>query len=446
MQLPIRLPQSLNLRKIAYNTLLDLATDEGINASGKDEIYGCIFGRDSAITILKILRANKSKKDHKLLEICRRGLLTLVSLQGKEFNIESGEAPGKFVHEFRKDKYEHLVNGPEKWYLYPDNTMKNYDSIDSTPLALIALYRYWEESKDGEFLITVLPAVEAGLNWIISYGDLDKDYLLEYELHKDRKHGGLVVQSWTDSNESMRDKNGKFAKYPIAPVEAQGYAWLALKLWGRFYLQTSPSFGQKLLSQAAKMKKAFNKKFIIKDNGLTFCAQALDGDKKQIKTITGNPLLLLWATDTQDTVYESIIETQYIEELVKRTFQPDLFDKKAGIRTMSTNSETYNPTQNSYHNGSFWPVLNGMAYEGLMNWNFFKQANALKNATLQPLKFFKSPIELYTISPDGNYLEFNNGSGQTGCRYQAWSAAVILDMLTLPSFQSQFQRLLLIKR
>ena len=445
VQLPMNIPLPLNLRKIAHQTLLDLATDEGINASGKDEIYGCIFGRDSAITILKILRANKNKKDQKLLEICKRALLTLVSLQGKEFNLESGEAPGKFVHEFRRDKYEHLVNGPEKWFLYPDNTMKNYDSIDSTPLALIALYRYWEESKDGEFLISVLPAVEAGLNWIISYGDLDKDYLLEYELQPTRKHGGLVVQSWTDSNEAMRDKNGKFAKYPIAPVEAQGYAWLALKLWGRFYLQTSPTFGQKLLSQATKMKKAFNKHFIIRDNGLTFCAQALDGDKKQIKVITGNPLLLLWATDSEDSIVESIIETQYIEQLVKRAFQSDLFDRKAGIRTMSKNSPTFNPNQNSYHNGSFWPVLNGMAYEGLLNWNFFKHARALKTATLEPLKFFKSPIELYTLGNDGTYLEFDNGSGQTGCRYQAWSAAVMLDMLTQKSFLSNLSQLFLQK-
>lgn len=437
MTLPIPLLQHQQLRKLAYKTLLELETEEGINASGKEEIYGCIFGRDSAITILKILRANKNRHDQKLLDICKKALLTLTSLQGKEFNIESGEAPGKFIHEFRRERYEHLVNGPENWYLYPDNTMKNYDSIDSTPLALIAMYRYWEQSKDGEFLISVLPAVESGLNWIISYGDLDKDYLLEYELHKDRKHGGLVVQSWTDSNESMRDKNGKLAKYPIAPVEAQGYAWLALKLWGRFYLETSPKFGQKLLSQARGLKKAFNKKFLLKDHGLTFTAQALDGDKKQIKTITGNPLLLLWATDNEDSVIESVIETQHIEELVKRSFRSDLFDTKGGIRTMSTLSETYNPNQDSYHNGSFWPVLNGMAYEGLLNWNFNKQARILKEASLKPLHFFQSPIELYVLGNNGEYLEYKNSSGQSACRFQAWSAAAMLDMLTPKPIRKQ---------
>ncbi len=437
MQLPNNLPHQ-NLRKLAYNSLLELATEEGINASGKEDIFGCIFGRDSAITILKILRTNKNQSDHKLLEICKRGLQTLVNLQGTEFNIESGEAPGKFIHEFRREKFEHLVNGPEKWYLYPDNTMKNYDSIDSTPLTLIALYRYWEESKDGEFLISVLPTVEAGLNWIISYGDMDKDYLLEYELHKDRIHGGLLVQSWTDSHQSMRQKNGKMPKYPIAPVEAQGYAWLALRLWGRFYQQTAPSFGQKLLSQAVKMKKAFNKKFLIKEDDLIYPVQALDGYKRKIKTITGNPLLLLWATDTQNTVIESILETQYIEHLVARAFKSDMFDPKAGIRTMSTRSETYNPNQDSYHNGSFWPVLNGMAYEGLLQWNFNKQAKQLRNASLLPLRHFNYPIELYVVDQEGNYQEYKNETGQTACKVQAWSAASMLDMLTPKPIYQQF--------
>src|SRR5437764_1369332 len=82
--------------------LLQLATDDGINASGKDEIYGCIFGRDSAITILKILRVIASPrsiispiKRAALLAICRRSLLHLASLQGRKVTIESGEEPGK---------------------------------------------------------------------------------------------------------------------------------------------------------------------------------------------------------------------------------------------------------------------------------------------------------------------------------------------------------------
>ena len=78
-----------------YDSILQMATDEGINASGKEEIYGCIFGRDSFITILKLLKtaSNKHVRNvidiNPLIQISRRSLNTLISLQGRETNPES---------------------------------------------------------------------------------------------------------------------------------------------------------------------------------------------------------------------------------------------------------------------------------------------------------------------------------------------------------------------
>lgn len=420
-----------DLYQLATKSLLDLATEEGINASSKEEVYGCIFGRDSAITVLKILRANKRHPQPALLEISRRTLLTLATLQGKEFNLESGEEPGKLAHEFRKDKYEHLLKGERPWFIYPNGLLKNYDSIDATPLGLIAFYKYWQITNDQKFLITILPHVEAAINWIITYGDIDKDHLLEYDFPTHRKSGGLNVQSWTDSHESLRQKNGLLPKYPIAPIEAQAFAWLALKLWGDFYQTQSPKFSQKILSTTQELKLAFNKKLIFKSEGYFFGAQALDGDKEQIKTVTANPLLCLWAAYTKAYTKggknESIVEDEYIPDFVKRAFLKDLFVKDAGIRTMSSKSPTFNPCKDSYHNGSFWPFLNGMVVEGLENFGFYKEANKLKQASLLPFRHFHSPIELYN-KDDSGYTEYCSPSGQKGCHLQAWSAAALLDM------------------
>lgn len=419
------------LRDQIYQCLIDLSHEEGINASAKNEIFGCIFGRDSALTILKILKANSKLRNENLLVICKRALLTLVNLQGKQFNIESGEEPGKFIHEFRRDNYQHLIQKAKPWFLYPDNLIRNYDSLDSTPLILIAIYKYWEQTEDEQFLQAVLPAVEAGLNWAISFGDQDKDVLVEYSLHAKRKSGGLHVQSWTDSYESLLNKRGKFPKYPIAPIEVQGYIWLTLKLWGDFYgFKGHRDFSVKLSSQADKLKEVFNQKFIIKSDGLYFGAQALDGDKRRIKTITSNPLLLLWSSYQYKGKMESIIDEKYILDFVRRGFKADLFDKDAGLRTMSSKSATFNPNQDSYHNGSFWPILNGLIYEGLINWNFLDKAILLREASLKPISYFQTPIELYIKDQNGNYLEYKSPSGQISCKTQAWSAAALLDFLT----------------
>ena len=110
---------------------------------------------------------------------------------------------------------------------------------------------------------------------------------------------------------------------------------------------------------------------------------------------------------------------------------PDLFDQDAGIRTMSTLSETFNPTADSYHNGSFWPILNGMIYEGLVNFGYADPANRLKIASLSGLSHFQTPIELYIKDAQGNFIEYKNNRGQTSCKEQAWSAAAGLDFLTL---------------
>lgn len=416
-----------NLHQLAYNSLLELATEEGINASGREEAFGCLFGRDSALTILKILRAHSKKPLPSLLEVCKKSLLALVTLQGKEFNLESGEQPGKIIHEFRKTNYHHLTSGNKPWFVYPDGVLKNYDSIDATPLTLIAIYKYWEITQDSELLMTVLPAVEAGLNWIITFGDEDKDFLIEYNLPKARKHGGLSVQSWTDSHESIRRADGLFPQYPIAPVEVQAFCWLALKLWANFYNIHSPIFAQKITSFADQMQQKFAQTFIIKDQGLFFAAQALDGHKQQITTITANPLLLLWASYQKNDQNCCLIDTVLIEDFVKRAFKEDLFLEDAGIRTMSSLSPTFNPNQDCYHNGSFWPILNGMIVEGLEKFGFQKEAQKLTQASLQPLIHFGCPIELYIKGPEG-FLEYLSPFGQTGCRHQAWSAAALLDM------------------
>lgn len=431
------------LRKQIYNSILELATEEGINASGKDGVYGCIFGRDSAVTILKILKVcasdnqMTSEEKAKLLSICRRSLQTLISLQGKETNIESGEEPGKFIHEYRPDNYERLLALDTKpWYVYPDGVLKNYDSIDSTPLCLIAIYRYWAITGDDEFLFSALNAVEAGLNWIVSYGDKDKDFLLEYELPEQRCHGGLVVQSWTDSSESMLNAKGEFPPYPIAPVEVQGYAWLALVRWANFYenkgiqFARTKTFGRKLRLQAKQLKKQFNKFFIFKDGERYYAAQALDGNKNQIKTITGNPLLLFWAAFKRKGRVETIVNQCFVSDIATRAMEQDMFDPDAGIRTMSTKSSTYMSGQDSYHNGSFWPKLNGMSHEGLQNIGFHKEAEMLRAATLKPIEYFGTPIELYIRTENGEYLLYRNADGQESCRMQAWTAAAALDLLT----------------
>ena len=65
-------------------------------------------------------------------------------------------------------------------------------------------------------------AARAAIGWIDDYGDRDGDGFVEYER---RAEHGLANQSWKDSGDSQRFRDGRFAETPIAPVEVQGYVY-----------------------------------------------------------------------------------------------------------------------------------------------------------------------------------------------------------------------------
>src|SRR5581483_9337765 len=112
------------------------------------------------------------------LGIVRKILHSLSELQGAELNIESGEEPGKIIHEYRPEGHERLTDpnyprgaGDRAWYVYPDNVMRNYDSVDSTPLYLMLMHTYYKATKDEAFIEEHMPQIRAALEWLLTYGD-----------------------------------------------------------------------------------------------------------------------------------------------------------------------------------------------------------------------------------------------------------------------------------
>lgn len=418
--------------KMGLNTVKKLETDQGILASGKDELYGAIFGRDSLITSLELLDVYKETKNPDLLRIVKKVLLTLTDLQGREVNIESGEEPGKCIHEYRPSNHEHLTkDSPTPWYLYPDQVMRNYDSVDATPLLLITIYRYFQASADQEFLERIKENIASALDWIFKYADSNGDGFVDYGLNPKRRFGGLQNQNWMDSIEATFHEDNSVVVYPIAPVEAQAYTYLALKLWGNYFQTKNGKAASKLYSRARLLKQSFNQKFVIQDDSGTYLASAIDHEGKPLKSVRSSMGHCLWAalTEAEDGEQGCIIESKYIKAVTNRLFKEDLYEKNVGIRTLSNNSIAF--SANSYHNGSIWPHDNSMIADGLENFGFNEAAAELRGAIMRAVAHFKTPIELFVY--DENYLPYVSKTGQTACQTQAWSAAAILRALNAPA-------------
>lgn len=412
---------------LALATIRELETEEGILASSREEVYGCIFGRDSLITSLKLLRVYKKTKDKAFLEVVRKSLLTLAALQGSKINIESGEEPGKCIHEYRPSGHERLTKDQQpNWYLYEDAKMRNYDTVDATPLMLIAFYRYWQYSQDDEFLDIVRKNVDLALQWCLQYGDSNKDGFIDYEFHRDRKSGGLLNQNWMDSVESVFHETEGLLVYPMAPVEVQAYTYMAYRLWAKYFADKDIGKSEMLERKARILKKKFNEKYISQDpDGQFFLAAKLDGDGNQFRSVRSNMGHVLWASlnPDDDGELDSVLDQKHVPAVVNRLMQGDMFEPDAGIRTLSAFSRNYKP--NSYHNGSIWPHDNAMIAEGFEIHGYKMEATKVRHAILNAITFFETPIELFVYN--GNFTDWSSPSGQRSCRKQAWSAAAILD-------------------
>ena len=316
--------------------------------------YIAAFGRDSLITAHQILMLDSGP--------ARDTLRLLASLQGTKDDPWRDEEPGKILHEIRTGPLSNAGIVPHTPY---------YGSIDATPLFLVLYGTYFKWTNDRTLAQELLPNVERALQWIDERGDIDGDGFLEYERKSER---GLDNQGWKDSHDSIVHADGTLAEPPIALVEVQAYVYLAkLRVADVFEAIGRASDAARLRAEADELRRKFDEAFWMPDEG--YYALALDGHKRQVRSITSNPAHGL---------YCGIMGQERADALASRLLKPDMFSGW-GIRTMSKSGAAYNPM--SYHNGTVWPHDNAFIAAGLKRYRHHKQTNRIATAIFDAASF-----------------------------------------------------------
>lgn len=368
------------------------------------------FGRDSIITSLQTLVWNP--------HMARSVLYFLSKTQGKEENPWNYEQPGKIMHEMHTGELARLKEIPFGLF---------YGSVDSTPLFLVLAAEYIRWTGDVACYRDLKSHIEAAWTWISQYGDIDGSGYLQYQAHTPPKMRsaaltvGLYNQGWKDSANAVVYSSGEIAtKQPISLAEVQGDLYRALTLWAEVYAglpgpDRDEGRAARLRKRAANLKRRFNDEFWMPEK--SYYAMALDGDHRQVDSITSNPAECLWSR---------LIASEHAAAVAEMVMSPAMFSSW-GVRTMASTEKAYNPF--SYHNGSVWPFENAIIFSGLKKYGRLQEAATLLDAMLDASLYFE-----YRRWPEVYCGVSRARAGvlarqPDACRPQAWSSGAIFLML-----------------
>jgi glycogen debranching enzyme len=354
-----------------------------------------VFGRDTIITSLQTMLLGP--------ELAVNALETLAELQATTDDPTIDAEPGKIVHELRTGR------AAEKWFA------RYYGTVDATPLYLVLLSEVWRWTGDAALVRRLRGPALAALEWIDVYGDRDRDGFVEYE----RRSGGLENQSWKDSGDSQRFRDGRFAQPPIAPAEVQGYVYDAKRRLAEVARGAweDEALAVRLEAEATELAARFDDAFWVDERG-GYYALALDGEKRPVDALCSNIGHLLWS---------GIVPEARVDGVVGALFRGELWSGW-GIRTMSTSDAAYSPL--SYHNGTVWPHDTALAAWGLARYGRWADMRRIAVALLEAARHFDWSLPEVFTGFDRAETPFPIAY-PTAARPQAWAAGTPVLLLRL---------------
>ncbi|WP_055569318.1 glycogen debranching N-terminal domain-containing protein [Streptomyces atriruber] len=303
-----------------------------------------LLGRDALLTSLFAL-------PH-LPGLAAATLPALAATQATEAVDGAVAEPGKIVHEMRHGELAHFGQVPFGRY---------YGSVDATPLFLVLLGAYTEQTGDTAPARRLEGHARAAVGWMLDHGGLtSRGYLV----HRPDP-GGRANQNWKDSPGAICSADGSGATGPVMAAGAQGYAYDALRRTARLArtVWADEVYADLLTQTAADLRDRFQRDFWMPEHG--FPALALDGDGRQVDALASDAGHLLWS---------GLLDKEYGETVGRRLLEPDFFSGW-GVRTLAAGQPAFHPL--SSHRGSVWPHDNALIALGLARYGLHDEARAL---------------------------------------------------------------------
>jgi glycogen debranching enzyme len=378
------------LDDLTHLLLTDPDEPSSIYAAAGTPWYLTLFGRDSLWAARMVLPFGT--------DLAAGTLRALARHQGRVYDSDRAEAPGKIPHELRRSPFVDPSAGLSLPPVY-------YGTIDATPLWITLLRDAWKWGLAEAQVESLLPALQAATRWLTKDSAPDADGLLKYI---DTSGAGLANQGWKDSGDAIRFRDGHIALAPIALCEAQAYAVEAASGAAELFAHFNIDGSGELLEYAGQMRARFRDHFWVGPRDDQYIGLAVDGHGHTVDGLASNMGHVL-GTGT--------LNAQEVDRVADTLTSPEMLSRY-GICTLAKDNAGFNPI--GYHTGSIWTHDTAICAWGLAREGKREAATRVGLSLLASAEAF-----------DYRWPELYAGEGvldrpvpyPAACRPQAWAAA-----------------------
>ncbi|MFD9331651.1 glycogen debranching N-terminal domain-containing protein [Streptomyces sp. NPDC060065] len=357
--------------------------------------YLTLFGRDSIWSARMMLPLGT--------DLARGTLWALARRQGRVHDHYREEAPGRILHELRPAEAQHGHGLFLPAYYY--------GSVDATPLFVTLLVEAWHWGLSDEDVTALLPHAQRAMDWVLKSSSRDEDGLLRYY----PRAGGLRHQSWKDSDDAVRDAEGRHIEPPLALCEVQGYAYeAAVGLASLLNSRGQREAAQSLHAWADSLRKRFADSFWIPTRNGPASRYVAIAVGQGLTPVSGP------ASNMGQLLSTGILDPDGPGDIAA-WLADDKLNSGWGLRSRSAAVPGFNPL--SYHGGSVWTHDTAIAIQGLCATGRHEEASQLVDGLLDAATYFSYRMpELYAgdARTDDSPAPL---AYPAACRPQGWSAA-----------------------
>lgn len=335
----------------------------------------------------------------------------------------------------RKDDAESIFNTFMKYIkkgimpnMFPEGDEEpRYNTVDASLLFIYAVYEYYQEFKDLEFVKKAMPVMEDIIYWYKKGTDfnikMDIDGLIQ-------AGSGFDQVTWMDvriDDVLPTPRHGK-------PVEINAYWYNDLKIMAFFSRLLGNKNAQVYEELSNQVKNSFIKLFW---NEKEACLRDVVFGNKYDNQIRCNQI---WAVSIPFGMLSREQEKKVVDKVFSHLYTP------YGLRSLSPEDPEFKPNyggslwnrDNAYHQGTVWAFpLGGYYLAYLKVHNYSKEA---RFKVIKDMDQLKSTLREGCVGQIAEIFDGKNPTGSQGCFAQAWSVSELLRALKAAEKDSLIER------